>query len=72
MQKLISDLEASTDFLEAWQGRLFADIYSREVDIDNIDISKDTAEADKLAEQFEKSAGAVLEKVADIKTKEIS
>lgn len=68
IQKLISDLEASTDFLEAWRGRLFADICSRKVDIDT---SKDAAEADKLAEQFEKSAGAVLEKVADIKAKEI-
>ena len=68
IQKLISDLEASTDFLEAWRGRLFADICSRKVDIDT---SKDAAEADKLAEQFEKSAGAVLEKAADIKAKEI-
>jgi len=68
IQKLISDLEASTDFLDAWRGRLFADLYSGKVDID---IIKETAEADKLAGQFEKSAGAVLEKVADIKAKEI-
>ena len=68
IQKLISDLKASTDFLEAWLGRLSADIDSRKVDIDT---SKDAAEADKLTQQFEESAGAVLEKAADIKAKEI-
>jgi len=68
IQKLISDLKAFTDFLGAWQGKLFADISSRKVDIDT---SKDVAEADKLAQQFEESAGAVLEKAADIKVKEI-
>ena len=68
IQKLISDLKASTDFLGAWQGRLFADIERGRVDVD---MSEDSAKADKLAQQFEKSAGAVLEKAADIKAKEI-
>ena len=65
---MISDLKASTDFLGAWQGRLFTDIERCRVDVD---ISEDSDKADKLAQQFEKSAGAVLEKVADIRAKEI-
>lgn len=68
IQKLINDLEAFTDFHEAWKERLFADIDKGSV---NIDMQEDGKQADELAQQIEKSASIVLEKVADIKGKEI-
>lgn len=68
IQKLINDLETFTDFLGAWGGRLFTDIDRGKV---NIDMEKDGKQADELDLQIAKSASIVLEKVADIKGKEI-
>ena len=68
IQKLINDLKAFTDFLEAWQGRLFTDIARGTADID---IEEDSKKADGFAQQIRKSVGVVLEKVASIKAKEI-
>ena len=68
IQKLINDLKDFTDFHEAWQEKLFTDIAGGTADID---IEEDSNKADELAKQIGKSAGVVLEKVADIKGKEI-
>ena len=69
IQKLINDLKFFTDFLEAWKIRLFTDMTSGKADIDikQDDVNK----TDELAKQCTKSAGVVLDKVADIKAKEI-
>jgi len=67
VQKLIDDLKAYTYLLHAWQARLFIDIAEGKLDID----MEDAMKADEFSQKLEKSAGAVLEKVADIKTKEI-
>ena len=69
VQELIDDLKAFAYLLEAWQTRLFIDIAGGKVDID---IMEDARKVDEFSQKLEKSAGAVLEKVADIKTKEIS
>ncbi len=66
--KLMNDLKSFTDFHGAWARRLFADIDRGTV---NIDTREDEKQADELALQMEKSASIVLEKIADIKGKEI-
>lgn len=69
IHKLISDLKTLTDFNEAWKIRLFTEMTSEKA---NIDIKQeDVDKVDELAEQCTKSASVVLEKVADIKAKEI-
>jgi len=66
VQKLIADLNEFLWLLVAYQIRLYTDIDGGEVDVG---ISEDPKWADEFTEKLEKSAGAVLEKVADIKTK---
>lgn len=69
IQKLIDDLNAFLWLLEDWQIKLFRDIAEGKADIDMMEGAK---KVDEFSQKLEKSAGAVLEKVADIKTKEIS
>ena len=71
IQQLINDLNAYIDFLQKWQGRIYIDIGKDPAIIDIDSIDKDSQKADELALQAAKSAGIVLEKGADIKTKTV-
>lgn len=68
IQKLIIDLKAFIDFNEAWRKKLFTHIDKETV---STDIEEDSKKADGLAQQMGESASIILEKVADIKGREI-
>ena len=68
IQKLIADLEAFREFNEVWSNALFNDIDKGQV---SMDMREKTDKADGLALRIKESASIVLEKVADIKGKEI-
>lgn len=71
IQRLINDLNTYIDYLQKWQKRIYIDIGKDPAIIDTDSIDKDSQKADELAQQAAKSAGIVLEKVADIKTKTV-
>lgn len=68
IQQLVKDLEELTNFLDEWKTKLSTEIAERKEDT-GIDV--DAIWAGELALKVAKSAGVVLERVADIKSMEI-
>lgn len=72
IEKLIDDLKSLLGFLEEWQLKLVAEITSSSVDKAQSSIVENSIKADDLSGQVINSVRVVLEKAAEIKTRDVS